>query len=82
MTEHNEDDLLEDLREAEIASGHRAQCDACDILAAVSESTRPALSAAMAGTIGAQKLSAILTRRGYAVGRRAIDRHRREGHTP
>lgn len=72
--------LLTDLAEAERENVHARSCEACDTLAAAPENARPQVAQALAGTIGAQKLSEILTRNGYPTGRRAIQRHRREGH--
>lgn len=82
MSIENDAALLADLQEAYIANRTIKRCDACDTIAGSSEALRPALESALAGTIGEAKLSAILTHRGYTVGRRAIARHRREAHTP
>lgn len=76
--------LLEDLEKAESENPHQDRCRVCETLESFevigSDETRAALSRALAGTIGGEKLAAILARHGYPVGRRAIMRHRREGH--
>lgn len=74
--------LLADLDAALIANRTVRRCDACQILAEVSDEARGPLASAMAGTIGRDKLVAIMARNGYSLGRRAIERHRQEGHTP
>jgi len=74
-------DLLADLAEATRANPHGAPCLACRIVSEASEDVRPALEEALSGTIGTEKLAQILSRHGYEIGRRAIMRHRREGHT-
>lgn len=59
------------------------QCQACDAIRDASTSERKeALQSALAGKIGADKLSAILKGQGINVGRRHIRRHREEGHRP
>ena len=76
----NQEQLLAEL---EIAAGenfHDRPCQACVALQQVTGQTHSALEAALGGTIGVEKLAAILTRNGYRVGRRAITAHRREGH--
>lgn len=75
------DDLLDDLAAAERANCFSASCQACAALAEAPEEVRPALESALGGTIGNEKLSKILRRHGYTVGRRAIIRHRTEGHS-
>lgn len=77
-----EDDLLADLAAAEEANTNTRPCQVCVVLTSVSEPVRAALEAGLAGTIGRDKLVTILTRRGFTVGRRAVERHRQEGHTP
>lgn len=73
--------LLADLATAEQANMHARDCQMCDALEKMSESVQGAMRAALAGTIGRDKLVTILNRHGYTVGRRAIERHRQEGHT-
>ena len=73
--------FLADLAAGEIANVHSRPCQMCDALAEMSESVQAAMKAALAGTIGRDKLVTILTRHGYTVGQRAIERHRQEGHT-
>lgn len=72
--------LLDDLEQAEDDNTFARPCQACQALAAVPESEREALRRALAGTIGERKLAEILTRNGYPTGRRAVNRHRLEGH--
>lgn len=78
----SDDDLLAELEAAETANIHGRGCQACDALERMSEPARSSAKRALAGTIGEHKLAMILTRNGYPVGRRAVGRHRREGHTP
>lgn len=73
--------LLEALAVAERANMHNPGCQVCEALAIMSEPVKSAVMSALAGTIGRDKLVTILTQSGYDVGRRALDRHRREGHT-
>lgn len=77
----SESELLREIREAEQVNMHSRACQACEALEQMSESARGDVERALAGTIGAIKLAAILTRNGYPTGRRAIDRHRQEGHS-
>lgn len=72
--------LLDDLAQAEGENMHSRGCQACEVLDAVPESEREGVRRALAGTIGERKLADILTRNGYPTGRRAINRHRLEGH--
>lgn len=72
--------LLDDLEQAESENTFARPCQACETLAAVPESEREGVKRALAGTIGERKLAAILTGHGYPTGRRAINRHRLEGH--
>lgn len=74
--------LIKDIERAEVENGTRPHCDACDLIDRL-RNTDPfeAVSRALGGTIGTSKLSAILTKNGHPVGRRAIQRHRDEGHT-
>lgn len=74
-------DLMVDLNEALIANRTIVPCPACEAIASVSENVRGPLADALAGTIGRDKLVTILARHGYKVGRRAIERHRQEGHS-
>jgi hypothetical protein len=46
------------------------------------EETREYLIAAFAGSIGINKLAAIMQRNETGVGHRTITRHRKEGHNP
>lgn len=75
--------LLDDLNKAEIANGTQKVCRSCDAIAVQpDEDTRAALTAALSGTIGVQKLCQIMASNGWPeVTRRDIIRHRSEGHT-
>ena len=77
----NDEALLADLSEAETANMHARDCQVCQALPQMAESARAGVERALAGTIGEQKLADILTRNGYPTGRRAVKRHRLEGHT-
>lgn len=74
------DALMADLAQAESENVHSRGCQACDVLEATTEPARTAVRAALDGTIGRDKLVTILSRHGYTIGRRAIERHRQEGH--
>ena len=80
----SDDPLINEILDAEIENIHARQCQVCMALLSIGDSDRyDAVERAIGGTIGAQKLSAILTKNlSTPVGRRAIDRHREEGHTP
>lgn len=73
--------LLDELKAAEKANQFARECQACEALRLAPEDARQALESALAGTIGESTLSAILTRNGFPTGRRAINRHRKEGHS-
>lgn len=73
--------LLEELEEAAEANIHARDCQVCRAMASMSEEARSFVKSSLTGTIGINKLAAILTRNGYPTGRRAIDRHRSEGHS-
>lgn len=77
----SDEDLLKDLGIAEQANGHARNCQICDALEAMTNEARSGVERALAGTIGERKLAEILTRNGYPTGRRAISRHRLEGHS-
>jgi hypothetical protein len=77
----NDQGLLRDLAAGELANIHARGCQVCSILGSMSESVRPAVERALAGTIGAHKLAMILTENGYPIGRRAVTAHRQEGVT-
>lgn len=78
------DPLIDEILAAEVENTQARQCQVCTALLDISDPDRyDAVERAVGGTIGAQKLSVILTRNlETPVGRRAIDRHRAEGHTP
>ena len=74
--------LLARLRSAETSNMHARPCQVCDALGRMSDRARAGVEAALAGTIGERTLAQILTDSGYTTGRRAVQNHRREGHTP
>lgn len=76
-----DDKLLSDLGAAEQANMHSRECQVCDALPKMSESARVGVERALAGTIGERRLAEILTTNGYPTGRRAVARHRLEGHS-
>jgi hypothetical protein len=73
--------LLSDLAKAANANMHARDCQVCQALPQMSESARAGVESALAGTIGERTLADILTRNGYPTGRRAVARHRSEGHS-
>jgi len=73
--------LLADLAEGELANPHARPCQVCEALGNMSDQAKSGVQRALAGTIGEAKLAEILTRNGYPTGRRAIARHRSEGHS-
>lgn len=77
-----DEELLEALGNAEVANFSARRCQVCVALAQMTEEAQVAVNRALAGTIGERTLAAILTKNGYTTGRRAIARHRLEGHTP
>lgn len=56
------------------------ECKLCDIIEQASETARPAIVAAVNGTMGAVALADILTRNGRPIGATTILKHRRKGH--
>lgn len=73
--------LIEDLAKAEDENTVRRPCQMCSAIDAEPDDvTRVALIRAAAGSIGRDKLVLILRQHGLTVGRRAIERHRTEGH--
>jgi hypothetical protein len=77
----DEEKLLADLEAGEKANVHARDCEVCVALETMSDRVKEPVLRALAGTIGLQRLADILTDNGYPTGRRAIDKHRREGHT-
>lgn len=77
----SEEQLLADLAKGADANMHARPCQVCDALQQMTESARAGVKSALAGTIGERTLAEILTRNGYPTGRRAVARHRQEGHT-
>lgn len=77
-------DLLDDLAAAEAKNAHQRglkdPCPACALLEGdtLSDQEKAAVRAALGGTIGATRLSKILTNRGYPVSDRKIRAHRAE----
>ena len=74
--------LIARLGAAEAANHHARPCQVCEALQQVSERARAGVESALAGTIGERTLAQILTDSGYPTGRRAVQNHRREAHTP
>jgi hypothetical protein len=73
--------LIEDLNKAEQENTVMRPCQMCAAIEGVSDDvTRVALTRAAAGTIGRDKLVRILRQNGLPASRRAIERHRTEGH--
>lgn len=75
--------LIDDIKSAERAANvaQGIGCKACSAIESMDPGeTREALIAALAGTIGSRTLASILRSHDIAVGREAIDRHRKEGH--
>lgn len=76
-----EEALLAALSEAEEANMHTRECQVCRALDGMSDQARVGVVRALAGTIGERRLAEILTQNGYPTGRRAVARHRLEGHS-
>ncbi len=74
-------DMLADLEQAEDANMHSRPCQVCDALERMADEAREGVNRALGGTIGERTLAEILTRHGYPTGRRAVARHRLEGHS-
>lgn len=72
--------LLEALGEAEDANQHARACQVCAAITSMSDRAREGVERALGGTIGERRLAEILTSSGYPTGRRAVARHRLEGH--
>lgn len=75
-----EENLLAELNEAEQANIHARPCQVCEHLERMPESVKAGVLRALSGTIGQEKLAAILTKNGYPTGWRAVAKHRREDH--
>lgn len=74
--------LLEDLIAGKRKTDRIQDCSLCEYIAEVPDAnTKQALSEAAAGKIGLNKLAEILRVHQTGVGRRTIERHRREEHT-
>lgn len=82
IPDHDEAPILAAIRKAEVANMHARPCQVCDALRGMSEEARAGVERALAGTIGERTLADILTDAGYPTGRRAVQNHRREAHTP
>jgi len=76
-----DESLIKDLETAEGANQHARPCQVCEALEFMGSQARSSVERALAGTIGERKLSEILTANGYPTGRRAVVRHRSEGHS-
>jgi hypothetical protein len=83
--------LLDDLEAAITTTTLRDEgCVLCDAIGTLEEGpTRSALTAAAAGKLGVERLVLIMKRNGITapltgatIGRRTIERHRKEEHTP
>lgn len=71
------------LADAEREARHGKVCPLCEYIEKMPEGTvRETLTRAAAGTIGRDKLVAIMRAHGIPAGRRTLERHRREEHTP
>lgn len=80
LPEHRQGALQASLRIAEGENNKSGRCSFCDALNEVSGTTRDALIAAAAGTIGAAKLSRILRSYDLDVAERQIRKHKSEEH--
>lgn len=77
----SDDELLADLTRAEGANMHARGCQVCQALSRMSDVAREGVERALGGTIGQRTLAEILTKNGYPTSRRAVSRHRLEGHS-
>lgn len=77
----SDEQLLIDLGVAANANMFARPCQVCSALEQMSEQASRGVMSALEGTIGARRLSEILTGNGYPTGRRAVETHRQEGHT-
>ena len=74
-------DLLADLERGELEANIDGTCPLCAFIAKQEDSdTKEVLTRAAAGTIGRDKLAAILKAHGTGIGQRTIRRHRSERH--
>jgi hypothetical protein len=75
--------LLDDIEQAEETTTIGKGCGLCEyILAQEDKETQARLRSAAGGTIGRDKMIAILKKHDTGIGRRTVERHREEGHTP
>ena len=76
------DPLIADLLKATDAAQGKLECSLCDYANTLEEGSalRAVITAAAAGTIGERKLEVVFRKHEIPVGRRAIIRHRKEGH--
>lgn len=73
--------LLDDINQAEAETSIGKGCPLCEYIASVPDAeTQEALRGAAAGTIGRDKLIAILAKHETGIGRRTVERHRTERH--
>jgi hypothetical protein len=74
-------DLLTDLEQGEREANIDGACPLCEYIASQDDpDTKAVLTRAAAGTIGRDKLAAILKAHGTGIGQRTIRRHRSERH--
>lgn len=76
-----DDSFLSALAAAAAENPHSPRCKMCVALEQMSDPVREAVQASLGGTIGRDKLVSLLAAHGYDVGRRALERHRQEGHS-
>lgn len=74
-------DMLAEIEQAEDANMFARPCQVCDALERMTDEAAEGVNRALGGTIGERTLAEILTRNGYPTGRRAVARHRLEGHS-
>lgn len=74
-------DLLKDLEAASDANMFARPCQVCQALPQMEpEAAQTVHLSILRRTIGERTIAEILTRNGYPTGRRAVIRHREEGH--
>lgn len=70
--------LLKDLQ----AAVAEPECPLCELINGSDPETKAALLAAAGGSMGVNKLAGILRVNDTGIGRRTVERHRREKHDP
>lgn len=73
-------DLLAELDSVQQPGNAKGACKLCRLLEESSDEVSTRLEAALGGTLGGRRLSAILTRNGHPISATVIDMHRRKGH--